>query len=78
MKVKSGPQATNGFQNRLYASRETEMESDKDYFANRAEEERFAAKQADDKRARSAHLELADGYEQLSDALEEAHRPTLV
>lgn len=54
------------------------MESDKDYFANRAEEERLAARHADDKRARSAHLELADGYEQLSDALEEAHRPTLV
>jgi hypothetical protein len=54
------------------------MESDKDYFANRAEEERFAATQTYDKRARSAHLELAEGYERLSDALEEAHRPTLV
>jgi hypothetical protein len=53
------------------------MKSDEDYFANRAEEERLAAEQADDGRARKAHLELADGYERLSAALEQAHKPTL-
>lgn len=52
------------------------METDKEYFAQRAEEERSAAEQAGDKRAKTAHLELAEGYEELSEALEEAQRPT--
>ena len=53
------------------------MESDQKYFAERADEERSAAEKAMSKQARTAHLELAKGYEQLSVALEEAHRPTL-
>lgn len=53
------------------------MKPDEDYFAERAEAERNAAGEATDKRARAAHLELADAYEELSDALEQAHSPTL-
>lgn len=51
--------------------------NDKEYFAVRADEERSAAEQTNDRRAKAAHLELADCYEELSEALEEAHRPTL-
>lgn len=53
------------------------MITDEDYFAIRADEERSAAEEANDKRAKAAHLELAASYETLSEALEEAHRPTL-
>jgi hypothetical protein len=53
------------------------MVTDKDYFARRADEERSAARQADDKRAKAVHLELAEGYEELSEAIEEAHRPNV-
>lgn len=41
------------------------MESDTEYFRRRASEERTAALQARDSRARDAHLEMADRYEDL-------------
>lgn len=53
------------------------MESDQKFFAKRAYQERSAAEKAMSRQARAAHLELAKGYEKLSVALEEAHRPTL-
>jgi hypothetical protein len=54
------------------------MESDQEFFAHRAKQERAAAEDAEDMRARKAHLELAAGYLEISNALETAHRPTLV
>ena len=44
------------------------------YFANRACEERAAARRAGDERARKAHLELANRYEDLSSAIASSER----
>jgi hypothetical protein len=41
------------------------VESDTEYFRRRASDERTAALQARDARARDAHLEMADRYEDL-------------
>jgi tRNA (Thr-GGU) A37 N-methylase len=41
------------------------METDTGYFRRRASEERTAALQARDTRARNAHIELAERYEDL-------------
>jgi hypothetical protein len=41
------------------------METDTEYFRRRASEERTAALQARDSRARGAHIELAERYEDL-------------
>lgn len=41
------------------------MESDTQYFQRRASEERTAALQARDTRARKAHVEMAERYEDL-------------
>jgi hypothetical protein len=41
------------------------VESDTEYFRRRASEARTAALQARDSRARDAHLEMADRYEDL-------------
>ena len=45
------------------------MNSDVEYFAGRASEERAAAAQATHPNARKAHLELADRYEDLATAI---------
>ena len=45
------------------------VESDAVYFARRASEERSAALQARDARARQAHVELAERYEDLVRAI---------
>lgn len=49
---------------------ETVHESDQDYFARRAGEERLAAKQADGPVSRQIHETLAERYEDLTHALE--------
>jgi hypothetical protein len=43
-------------------------ESDQDYFGRRAREERHAAESAQHPHARRAHLELADRYDEMSEA----------
>lgn len=45
------------------------MEADAVYFARRASEERTAAKQAVHLKARRAHLELAERYQDLATAI---------
>ena len=42
------------------------MESDRNYFARRADEERAAAAQTDDADAQRTHLELAEAYDHRS------------
>ena len=42
------------------------MESDKKYFARRAEDERAAAEQTSDPLAQRTHLELAEAYDHRS------------
>lgn len=54
------------------------MQGDQIYFNRRGSEERKAAEKAADPRARQAHLDLADRYDDLAAALEPAqHCPTL-
>jgi len=53
----------------LVAYRGLEMESDFNYFARRAEEERKAATRAKLEVARQAHLELASRYEDMGQAI---------
>lgn len=48
------------------------MESDSAYFRRRASEERVAAMKAAHPEARQAHLEMADRYDQLAEAIEPA------
>jgi hypothetical protein len=45
------------------------MEGDSIYFGRRANEERIAAMKAPHPRARKAHLELADRYQDLASAI---------
>jgi len=45
------------------------MDGDSVYFSRRGSEERRAATTAADPRARQAHLDLADRYEQLAAAI---------
>ncbi|HEX6072118.1 MAG TPA: hypothetical protein VFY95_03835 [Sphingomicrobium sp.] len=45
------------------------MENDAVYFSRRAEEERAAALQAPHAAARQAHLDLADRYDELAEAI---------
>jgi hypothetical protein len=45
------------------------MEGDSIYFGRRASEERIAAMKAPHPRARKAHLELADRYDDLATAI---------
>ena len=52
------------------------MESDHDYFARRAREERSAADRASTVAAQLSHLELAERYEDLVAAVER-HRQTV-
>ena len=42
------------------------MESDRNYFARRAQEERAAAEQTSDPLAQRTHLELAEAYDRRS------------
>jgi len=44
-------------------------ESDVEYFQRRAREERAAAKRAADVRAQQAHVELAERYEEVAEAI---------
>ncbi len=53
------------------------MNSDEEYFAQLADDERVAAELAKDSDAREVHLELAEEHDELSAALERAHRPSL-
>ena len=50
------------------------MESDRVFFARRADEERAAAAEARDKNAKQSHLQLADDYERMSAALMQAEK----
>jgi len=52
------------------------MQGDQIYFSRRGSEERKAARKAADPRARQAHLELADRYDDLA-ALEPAQHSGL-
>lgn len=47
-------------------------ESDQDYFARRAQEEREVAQSSPDSQSRSIHLELAERYRVLSASIGEA------
>jgi len=49
------------------------LESDQIYFSRRGSEERAAATRAADARARQAHLELADRYDELASAIRSTH-----
>jgi hypothetical protein len=51
------------------------MEGDGIYFGRRASEERIAAMKAPHPRARKAHLELADRYNDLATAIQSRERP---
>jgi hypothetical protein len=51
------------------------MEGDSNYFGRRAKEERVAAMKAADPRARSAHLQMADRYTELSRAIAQPQLP---
>ncbi len=53
------------------------VESDRDYFIRRAEEERAAGVVAASVEARQAHIELAWRYRNLADAIEEHQRQYL-
>jgi hypothetical protein len=52
------------------------MEGDATYFSRRASEERLAAMKAADPRARQAHLQLAQSYDDRASAIV-AYRPTV-
>jgi hypothetical protein len=51
------------------------MEGDSIYFGRRANEERIAAMKAPHPRARKAHLELADRYQDLASAIATRESP---
>ncbi|HEU4683861.1 MAG TPA: hypothetical protein VFS39_05100 [Nitrospira sp.] len=53
------------------------MESDEEFFAERARQERAAAKASNDRPKKKSHLELAEAYQELSAALKAAHQPSL-
>ena len=58
--------------------RETGMDRNSLYFSRRGSEERQAAATAADPRARQAHLELADRYDELASAMVSSERATPV
>lgn len=45
------------------------MEPDVEYFSRRAEEERFASTRAVQPAVRQAHIEMAQGFEELAKAI---------
>ena len=49
------------------------MQGDAFYFSRRGSEERAAATKAADPRARQAHLDLANRYDELASAIESSH-----
>lgn len=50
---------------------EVRMENDRSYFARRADEERSAADKADNPKARDAHRQMAERYEEQAQGAEE-------